>query len=100
MFGYGQDIKRQDAILILYNWLGDGVVVDIDNPFSDLSESSYAYDAVLWAYSVGVTAGTTAPTVDEDGNVTTQGILNGTGTCKRAQMVAFLYRCGVEAELI
>ncbi|MCD8005152.1 MAG: hypothetical protein LUE91_05810, partial [Oscillospiraceae bacterium] len=57
---------------------------------------SYAYDAVLWAYSVGVTAGTAAPTVDEDGNVTTQGILNGTGTCKRAQMVTFLYRYEVE----
>lgn len=50
------------------------------NPFSDIAESDYYYDAVLWAVSRGVTSGQTtntfAPLLD----------------CTRAQAVTFLWR--------
>ena len=50
------------------------------NPFTDVSESAYYYDAVLWAAANGVTNGTTATTFSPDATVT------------RAQMVTFLWR--------
>ena len=51
-----------------------------DNPFTDVNESAYYYDAVLWAVENGVTNGTTATTFSPNAPVT------------RAQMVTFLWR--------
>jgi len=51
-----------------------------DNPFSDVSEGDFFYQAVLWAVAEGITAG-----VSE-----TQ--FGGNNHCSRAQMVSFLYR--------
>ena len=51
-----------------------------DNPFTDVSEDSYYYDAVLWAVDKGVTAGTSATTFTPD------------DICTRAQAVTFLWR--------
>ena len=50
------------------------------NPFTDVYESDYYYDAVLWAVANGVTNGTTATTFSPNAPVT------------RAQMVTFLWR--------
>ena len=50
------------------------------NPFTDVYESDYYYDAVLWAVANGVTAGTSATTFSPNATVT------------RAQMVTFLWR--------
>jgi len=50
------------------------------NPFTDVSEGDYFYDAVMWAVENGVTVGTTPTTFSpEEG-------------CTRAQMVTFLWR--------
>ena len=51
------------------------------NPFTDVAESVYYADAVLWAVENGITAGTTATTFSPNAN------------CTRAQIVTFLYRC-------
>ena len=56
------------------------------NPFADISESDYYYDAVLWAYENGVTSGLTE-TEFKPGE-----------SCTRAQMVAFLWRASGEPE--
>ena len=50
------------------------------NPFTDVYESDYYYDAVLWAVENGVTNGTSAATFGPDMAVS------------RAQMVTFLWR--------
>lgn len=56
------------------------------NPFYDIAESDYYYDAVLWAVSEGVTSGQTsntfAPLLD----------------CTRAQVVTFLWRAAGSPE--
>ena len=66
-----------------------GVSVDVSfvksiealpNPFTDVSEGAYYYDAVLWAVENGITSGTTAATFSPD------------ASCTRAQAVAFLWR--------
>ena len=64
----------------------DPVPVTPVNPFYDVAESDYYYDAVLWAISEGVTSGQTsntfAPLLD----------------CTRAQVVTFLWRAAGSPE--
>lgn len=50
------------------------------NPFTDVSESAYYYEAVLWAVENGITSGTSATTFSPDATVT------------RGQTVTFLWR--------
>lgn len=52
----------------------------VQNPFSDVSNSDYYYDAVLWAYENDVTKGTTETTFSPN------------ATCTRGQVVTFLWR--------
>ena len=52
----------------------------VTNPFIDVFEGDYYYDAVLWAVEQGVTNGTSATTFSPNVTVT------------RAQMVTFLWR--------
>ena len=56
------------------------IVIEPDNPFTDVYESDYYYDAVLWAVENGVTNGTSATTFGPNMAVS------------RAQMVTFLWR--------
>lgn len=52
----------------------------LGNPFVDVSENEYYYNAVLWAYDNGITEGTDETHFSPD---------NG---CSRAQVVTFLWR--------
>lgn len=56
------------------------------NPFTDVFESDYYYDAVLWAVENGVTYGTSATTFSPD------------LACTRAQIVTFLWRAAGSPE--
>ena len=56
------------------------IAEQVTNPFTDVYESDYYYDAVLWAVANGVTNGTSATTFSPGVTVT------------RAQMVTFLWR--------
>jgi hypothetical protein len=51
-----------------------------ENPFTDVAEGAYYYDAVLWAAESGITGGTSATTFSP------------AVTCTRAQTVTFLWR--------
>lgn len=53
---------------------------EYENPFVDVSEGAYYYDAVLWAAENGITGGTSATTFSP------------AVTCTRAQTVTFLWR--------
>ena len=59
---------------------GSEVPEEQTNPFTDVYESDYYYDAVLWAVANGVTNGTSATTFGPNVTVT------------RTQMVTFLWR--------
>lgn len=56
------------------------IAEQVVNPFTDVYESDYYYDAVLWAVANGVTAGTSATTFGPHVTVT------------RAQAMTFLWR--------
>ena len=51
-----------------------------DNPFTDVTESDYFYDAVLWAVDQEITKGTSATAFSPN------------AICTRGQVVTFLYR--------
>lgn len=58
----------------------DGLVVIMDNPFTDVKEKDYFYDPVLWALADGITTGTSATTFGPE------------KPCTRGQVVTFLWR--------
>ena len=56
------------------------------NPFVDVSEDAYYFDAVQWAYAQGITSGTSAATFSPD------------ASCTRAQMATFLWKAAGSPE--
>jgi len=56
------------------------------NPFKDVNEKDYFYNAVMWAVANGVTSGTSADTFSPD------------ATCTRAQTVTFLWNAAGKPE--
>ena len=56
------------------------------NPFTDVKESDYFYDAVLWAVAEKITEGTSATT------------FSSADSCTRAQMATFLWRAAGSPE--
>lgn len=78
-FNPGGDLLRAQVVTMLWRHAGSPVV-DIVNPFTDVKEGEWYYNAVLWAYSEGITAGTSATT------------FNPTGKTNRAQAITFLWR--------
>ena len=71
-------VTRAQAVTFLYRM--DGSESDIANPFTDVEQGRYYYDAVLWAYEPGITQGITDTTFAPMEN------------CLRGQIVSCLYR--------
>ena len=85
--GTGDAMFSPDAVCIrgqiatlLYRAKGLDTPSGKANPFHDVVEGSYYYDAVLWAVENSITAGTSATTFGPD------------EICTRAQIVTFLFR--------
>ena len=77
-FGAADDLKRCQVVTMLWSAAGKPIV-EIDNPFTDVKESDWFYNAVLWAYDKGITSGVTESKFDP------------AGTTNRAQAVTFLW---------
>ena len=71
-------VKLTANTTVYAKWTQNGGTAQ--NPFVDVKEGAYYYDAVLWAVEKGVTSGTSATTFSPD------------ASCTRAQMVTFLWR--------
>ena len=56
-FNWRGSMTRGDLILILYRSAGSPAASGGSLPFTDVSESDYAYDAVVWAWKNGVAGG-------------------------------------------
>ena len=59
---------------------GEGAPQSSENPFADVAESQYYYDAVLWTVENGITTGLSATSFGPN------------SICTRDQTVTFLYR--------
>ena len=79
-FGPNTDCTRGQIVTFLWNTEGKQIMT-ADNPFTDVKESHYFYNAVLWAVEKGITAGMSATTFAPNNK------------CTRAQIVCFLERC-------
>jgi len=87
--GYGCDTifnpdgacTRAQVATFMWRAAGKPDMSDAENPFTDLEEGSFYYDAVLWAVENGITNG--------HGSSTT---FCPELTCTRGQIVTFLYR--------
>ena len=77
-FSPGDTVTRGQAVTFLYRYMGEKV--QADNPFTDVTEEDYYYDAVMWAVANGVTEGATPTTFAPAGD------------CLRSHVVTFLNR--------
>lgn len=74
------DCTRAQIVTFLWRAAGCPEPVSSENPFTDVTEDSYYYKAVLWAVEKGITEGTGSSTFSPD------------LICTRDQSVTFLWR--------
>ena len=78
------------AQVATFLWRANGSVESTsgENPFTDVREDAYYYQAVLWAVENKITSGTG------------RGMFSPNAVCTRGQIVSFLYRAseGVDAQ--
>ena len=79
-FSPWDNCTRGHVVTFLYRAMGCPEVTNKENPFVDVKEDAFYYDAVLWAVENGITDGTSATTFEPDKE------------CTRGQIVTFLYR--------
>ena len=72
-------VTRAEIVTML--WRANGSkIVEVENPFTDVSEGDYFYNAVLWAVKNGIASGITASRFAPNGVAT------------RAEAITFLWR--------
>ena len=74
--------SRGQIVTFLYRTERSPALREQTNPFTDVGETAYYRDAVLWAVEIGVTNGTNAAGT----------LFSPDATCTRGQIVTFLYR--------
>ena len=72
--------NRGQIVVFLWRMAGKPIAKDRNNPFTDVQEGSFCYEAVLWAAEQGITTGKTTTTFCPTEN------------CNRGQIVTFLWR--------
>ncbi len=80
-FGSNDTVTRAQFVTFLWRLKGEQKVSGT-NPFSDLVEEEYYYDAVLWAVEKGITTGLYPDKFAPN------------ATCTRGQVVTFIFRTG------
>ena len=79
LFAPDATVTRGQLVTFLYRLFGEKS--SAEHPFTDVPAGSYYEAAIAWAYSKGITAGTSAATFSPG------------APCTRAQIVTFLWRC-------
>lgn len=79
-FGPNLSCTRAQTVTFLWRAMGSPEPTTTVNPFTDVDESAYYYQSVLWAVEQGVTKGTSDTTFSPNATVI------------RGQTVTFLYR--------
>ncbi len=79
-FGVGDPCTREQVVTFLWRAEGEPEHETAENPFTDVSETAYSYNAILWAVENDITKGTSKTRFSP------------AKTCTRGQIVTFLYR--------
>ena len=85
-FSPNDTCTRAQFVTFLWRTMGQPQPTLTANPFKDVTEGTWYYKAVLWAYENGITSGTSKATFTPNDN------------CSRAQVVTFLWRLEGSAE--
>ena len=80
-FGPDKVCTRAEAVTFLWRAAGEPAPTSDNNPFTDVSDAKYYYDAVMWAVEQGITEGYGSKTTFCPNQ-----------ECSRAEIVTFLYR--------
>ncbi len=80
LFAPDNNCTRGQVVTFLWRAAGKPGHETTENPFTDVDEKAFYYDAVLWAVENEITNGMSATTFAPNGN------------CTRGQVVTFLYR--------
>ena len=80
LFGSLDGCTRAQVVTFLWSAAGKPAPTSGENPFNDVAEGQYYYDAVQWAMENGITSGLSADSFGPD------------VTCTRGQIVTFLWR--------
>ncbi len=87
-FSPDKDCTRAQIVTLMYRAAGSPEVAeDVNNPFTDVSKDSVYYNAIMWAYSEGITLGTTDTTFSPN------------AVCTRAQIVTMVWRANGSEEV-
>ena len=78
--------SRGQVVTFLWRAMGCPAPKSTENPFTDIQEGTFYYDAVLWAYENQITTGLTETTFGPE------------EPCSRAEVVTFLWRCAGKPE--
>ena len=73
-------VTRGQAVTFLWRAAGKPAAENATNPFNDVKEGDYFYEAVLWAVEKGITDGTTETTFSPN------------DTCTKAHIITFTWR--------
>ena len=79
-FGPNNPCTRAQVVTFLWRFCGSPEPTSIENPFTDVKETAYYYEAVLFAVEYGITSGMSETR------------FGSTNTCTRAHVVTFLYK--------
>ncbi len=79
-FGPNNSCTRGQVVTFLWRAEGEPKPSSTSNPFTDVKQGQYYYDAVLWAVANQITSGPSKTTFGPNQN------------CTRGQIVTFLYR--------
>ena len=79
-FGPDKSCTRAQVVTFLWRAAGEPAPQKNDNPFKDVPQGQYYYNAVLWAVEEGITTGTSKTAFSPD------------KPCTRGQIVTFIYR--------
>ena len=80
VFGPNNHCTRAQAMTFLWRAAGQPAPTSSNNPFTDVKQGNYYYDAILWAVEKGITKGMSATVFGVDTE------------CTRGQIATFLWR--------
>ncbi len=86
-FAPKESCTRGQIVTFLWRAAGQPLPETVENPFTDVKDTAYYYNAVLWAVENGITNGLTSTTFGPD------------QPCTRGQVVTFLWRYASSPEM-
>lgn len=94
LFSPARTCSRGEILTFLWRASGKPAPVSTHNPFSDVAEGDYCYQAVLWAVEQGITAGTQEESYFGAGD----GLFSPERTCMHGEILTFQWRANSKPE--